>query len=205
MRKRYTKQGCAGKRSRKKRQKGQAGKGRTVQLVLDPEELVAMMQDSLTNFATEMGLKVACLLLEDEVDQRCGSRYERVPQRTVTRYGHQRGVAVIAGQKLPIRRPRMRYTQQCGDLPAGRVEPVEWLGIEENVGGRHREETSQWLEKAARRPANRRPSSSICGRRWKRTGSWRRLARRKREVTARSVTAAFMWEITSELEVLCKQ
>jgi transposase-like protein len=84
-------------------------------LVLDREELVAMMQDSLTSFATEMGLKVASLLLEDEVNQRCGFRYERMPERTVTRYGHQRGVAVIAGQKLPISRPRMRYTQQCGE------------------------------------------------------------------------------------------
>jgi len=83
--------------------------------VLDREELVAMMQDSLTSFATEMGLKVATVLLEDEVSRRCGSRYERVPERTVTRYGHQQGVAVIAGQKLPIPRPRMRYTQRCGE------------------------------------------------------------------------------------------
>jgi transposase-like protein len=74
-----------------------------------------MMQDSLTSFATEMGLKVASLLLEDEVAQRCGQRYERLPERTVTRYGHQRGVAVIAGQKLPIPRPRIRYTRQCGE------------------------------------------------------------------------------------------
>ena len=84
-------------------------------MVLDREELVAMMQDSLTSFATEMGLKVATVLLEDEVNQRCGQRYERVPGRTVTRYGHQGGVAVIAGQKLPIVRPRMRYTRQCGE------------------------------------------------------------------------------------------
>jgi transposase-like protein len=84
-------------------------------LVLDREELVAMMQDSLTSFATEMGLRVATLLLEDEVNRHCGRRYERVPERTVTRYGHQRGVAVIAGQKLPIRRPRVRYTRQCGE------------------------------------------------------------------------------------------
>jgi transposase-like protein len=83
--------------------------------VLDREELVAMMQDSLTSFATEMGLKVATVLLEDEVNRRCGSRYERVPERKVTRYGRQRGVAVIAGQKLPIQRPRMRYTQRCGE------------------------------------------------------------------------------------------
>ena len=67
------------------------------------------------DFATKMGLKVASLPLEDEVHRRCGSRYERVPERTVTRYGHQRGVAVIAGQKLPIPRPRMRYTRQCGE------------------------------------------------------------------------------------------
>jgi len=115
MRKRYRKRGSVGKASRKQRRKRQAGRDRTVQLVLDREELVTMMQNSLTSFATEMGLKVAQLLLEDEVNQRCGLRYERVPERTVTRYGHQRGVAVIAGQKLPIPRPRMRYTQQCGE------------------------------------------------------------------------------------------
>ena len=115
MRKRYTKQGSVGKASKKQRRKVQAGRERTVQLVLDREELVTMMQDSLTSFATEMGLKVASLLLEDEVNQRCGLRYERVPERMVTRYGHQRGVAVIAGQKLPIPRPRMRYTRQCGE------------------------------------------------------------------------------------------
>jgi transposase-like protein len=83
--------------------------------VLNPEEVVAMLQDSLTDFATEMGLRVARLLLEDEVNQRCGSRYERVPERTVTRYGRQQGVVVIAGQKLPVQRPRIRYTQRCGE------------------------------------------------------------------------------------------
>jgi putative transposase len=115
MRKRYTKRGSVGKASRKERRKRQIGRDRTVQLVLEREELVTMMQDSLTGFATEMGLKVAQLLLEDEVSRRCGLRYERTPERTVTRYGHQRGVAVIAGQKLPIPRPRMRYTRQCGE------------------------------------------------------------------------------------------
>ncbi len=115
MRKRYTKRGSVRKASRKERPASQAGKAREIQLVLNREELVALMQDSLTSFATEMGLRVATLLLEDEVSQLCGQRYERVPERTVTRYGHQRGVAVIAGQKLPISRPRMRYTRHCGE------------------------------------------------------------------------------------------
>ncbi len=113
--KRYTKQGNLRKASRKEQRKRQAEQTGVVQLILDRVELVAMMQDSLTSFATELGLKVATLLLEDEVNQRCGVRYARVPERSVTRYGHQRGVAVIAGQKLPITRPRMRYTRQCGE------------------------------------------------------------------------------------------
>ena len=116
MRKRYTKRSSFRKASRKERRKRQAGEGRQVQLVLDPEEVVAMMQDSLCDFATEMGLRVARLLLDDEVNQRCGSGYERVPERRVTRYGRQRGVVVIAGQKLPVQRPRIRYTQRCGEV-----------------------------------------------------------------------------------------
>ena len=115
MRKRYTKRGSVRKASRKERRKRQPEKTREIQLMLDPAEAMAMLQDSLTDFATEMGLKVARLLLDDEVNQCCGFRYERVPERQVTRYGQQRGMVVIAGQKLPVERPRIRYTQRCGE------------------------------------------------------------------------------------------
>lgn len=115
MRKGYRKRGSVGKGSRKQRRARQAGQGRAIQLRLDPEEMVAVLHESVTEFATEIGLKVASLLLEDEVEQRCGPRYEHRPDRTATRYGHQRGVAVMAGQKLPIERPRMRYTQRSGE------------------------------------------------------------------------------------------
>ena len=102
MRKRYTKRGSVGKASRKQRRKRQAGENRTVQLVLDREELVAMMQDSLTDFATEMGLKVASLLLEDEVHQRCGSRYRKST-----------GTSFRGNSMQPTTRPTM--TKPCGD------------------------------------------------------------------------------------------
>ena len=119
MRKRYTKRTSCRKASRKEWRKGQTGKARQVQLTLDAEEVLTMLRDSLTAYATEIGLKVARLVLDDEVTQRCGARYERVRERTVTRYGRQRGVVVIAGQKLPIQRPRIRYTQRCGECRAG--------------------------------------------------------------------------------------
>jgi len=90
--------------------------GREVQLLLDRDELLALMQDSLEGLAVELGLLVASALLEDEVTRLCGRRYERQPGRRHTRYGHQRGVATLAGQKLPIDRPRVRLTDGGGEV-----------------------------------------------------------------------------------------
>jgi len=82
MRKGYRKWTSRDKRVRRQWRKAQTGKARQLQLVLDAEEVLAMLQDSLTDYATEIGLKVAGLLLEDEVNQQCGLRYERVRERT---------------------------------------------------------------------------------------------------------------------------
>ena len=128
MRKRYTRRGSCRKGSKEQRRARQAGKARQIQLLLDPEEMVAMLQQSVNDFATEVGLRVARLLLEDEVEQRCGPRYERTAERTMTRYGRQAGVVVIAGQKVPIKRPRVRYTQRCGEVDLenyGRLQSPE--------------------------------------------------------------------------------
>jgi putative transposase len=87
-----------------------------VQLPLCHEELMAMMQNSLESFATEMGLRIAGKLLEEEVLRRCGPRYEHRALRDLTRYVRQRGVVTLAGQKLPIERPRVRRTNGQGEV-----------------------------------------------------------------------------------------
>lgn len=46
----------------------------------------------------------------------------------MTRYGQQQGVVVIAVQKLPIQRPRVRYTRCCGEAELesyGRLQSPE--------------------------------------------------------------------------------
>jgi putative transposase len=86
-------------------------------LPLDREDLLVLMQDSLESLALERGLLVASGLLEDEVTRLCGLRYQRQPGRTHTRYGHQRGVATLAGQKVAIERPRVRHTDGRGEVP----------------------------------------------------------------------------------------
>ena len=88
---------------------------REVQLPLSVEALVELSRQSLSSFAVEVGLKVAQCLLEDEVTQRCGQRHERLPNRHQTRFGHQRGFITIAGQKVSVEKPRVRYTDDRGE------------------------------------------------------------------------------------------
>jgi putative transposase len=115
MRERYSKS------NRGRKQSGRAGRPRRiaqqavaqaqqVQLPLSIEGLVELARQSLSSFAVEVGLKMAACLLEDEVTRRCGPRYQRPAARSQTRYGHQGGYVTIAGQKLPLRKPRVRST-----------------------------------------------------------------------------------------------
>jgi hypothetical protein len=68
LRKQSGKRGVAGKQLKKVLADKQPEKDWNAPLVLDREELVDMLQDCLTDFATEVGLKVACLLFEKQVD-----------------------------------------------------------------------------------------------------------------------------------------
>lgn len=106
MSRRYSKSGLPCKRKEE---------AATLAVSLERPAILEMIRDELHQFATEMGLVVARELLEDEVTQRCGKRYQRDPQRQLVRYGHQRGVATLAGQKLPLARPRVRYRNGAGE------------------------------------------------------------------------------------------
>jgi transposase-like protein len=90
---------------------------RQIQLPLDREGLLELMQDSLEGLALELGLPVASSLLDGEVARLCGPRCQRQPNRSHTRYVHQRGVATLAGQKVAIERPRVRPTDGRGEVP----------------------------------------------------------------------------------------
>lgn len=89
--------------------------GLQVQLPLTWDETVAAMQDAVHSFAVELGQHVATRLLEEEVERLCGPKHSRPPGRAVSRHGHQAGFVVMAGQKLPIQRPRVRPTERRGE------------------------------------------------------------------------------------------
>jgi transposase-like protein len=105
-------------------QKGAKGEGSgsttttdVVQLSLDRSEVLRQMQEGLHQFGVKLGLELATMLMNDEVERLCGERYEHRPEREACRHGHQRGVITIAGQKLAIRKPRVRSTESGHEVP----------------------------------------------------------------------------------------
>ncbi len=117
MKRAYANRASSRKRiAQKRRTQAKAAAGE-IQLPLDRNELLVLMQDSLETLATELGLMLALGLMEDEVTRLCGQRYQRQPQRLHTRYGHQRGVATLAGQKVSIARPRVRHADGGREVP----------------------------------------------------------------------------------------
>src|SRR5436309_16063296 len=96
------------------KQFGREGKRRStgredaVQLTLDRAEVLREMQEGLHRFGVTLGLEIAALMMKDEVERLCGTRYEHRPEREATRHGRQRGVITIASQKIGIERPRVR-------------------------------------------------------------------------------------------------
>ena len=107
--------------------------GQQVLAALDQDEVLGLLKEGLHNLGVEIGRLVAVGLLEDEVEQLCGGRYQHHPQKRVaTRHGGQRGWAVLAGQKVPLDRPRVRHTDGRGEA---QLEVYRLLQNPENLGG----------------------------------------------------------------------
>lgn len=95
--------------------------GEPQQMMLDRGELLRQLQRSVHSFGAEVGLIVAQQLLAEEVRDKCGERHQRTADRVGQRYGTQRGVITIAGQKLPVKRPRVRSSRREVELDTYRL------------------------------------------------------------------------------------
>jgi putative transposase len=93
-----------------------AGNEDMICVPLDRIEVQRLLSEGLHEFALEMSRQVAVSLLEDEVLRLCGKAHVPVADRQMTRHGHQSGWVAIAGQKLTVPRPRVRYTTDRGEV-----------------------------------------------------------------------------------------
>ncbi len=81
---------------------------RSVQLTLPIAEILAGVSDAVERVAGEAGLLVIKALIDEEVEQLAGKRYEHQESRQAQRWGRQESHVVFSGKKVPFKRPRVR-------------------------------------------------------------------------------------------------
>jgi transposase-like protein len=82
----------------------------SVQMVLPLAEMMGWLRKGVGELVRQAGLQLMELLMEEEVRELAGERSQRQPERTVSRWGRERGYCVVMGQKVPVQRPRVRTT-----------------------------------------------------------------------------------------------
>lgn len=80
----------------------------TFQLVLPMPELMHELAGAIEETVTQAGLPMIKALIDEEVENKVGSRYAHNNQRQAFRWGTEEGSIVFAGRKIALERPRIR-------------------------------------------------------------------------------------------------
>ena len=79
-----------------------------IQMVLPLAEIVGLLQQGVGNLLREAGLALMHLVMDEEVKSLAGERHRQHEGRRARRWGKEDGYCVVDGQKVPIRRTRLR-------------------------------------------------------------------------------------------------
>lgn len=94
-----------------------------LELPLSRDDMWSMLQEGLMEFAMEAGLSLARQVIEEEVLGIAGERSSR--RGTAYRHGSQGGYVVMAGQKFPLSRPRVRSRDGSGEVELKSYEQLQ--------------------------------------------------------------------------------
>src|SRR5438874_3267730 len=83
-----------------------------VQMVLPLAEMVGWLRKGVGELIRQAGLQLMELLMEEEVRELVGERSRPQPDRTANRWGSEQGYCVVMGQKVPVKRPRVRTVEE---------------------------------------------------------------------------------------------
>lgn len=96
-------------------------KNPAVQLVLPMVEILTLAKQGAGELIRQTGLQLILLAMAQEVEALTGARYERSPGRQARRWSQEDGFVVVDGQKVPLRRQRLRG-QGGGEVRLGTYE-----------------------------------------------------------------------------------
>src|SRR5271169_2839620 len=80
----------------------------SIQMIFPMAEVVGLLQEGVGHLLREAGLVLMNLVMEEEVRHLAGERHQQHPERRAHRWGKEDGYCVVDGQKVPIRRTRLR-------------------------------------------------------------------------------------------------
>ena len=89
-----------------------------VQLLLPSVEIALAMKQGVGALIRQAGLQLMQLVMERDVEQMLGPRYQQAESRPGWRWGKEQGWWRIDGQKVPLDRMRVRNVDG-GDIPLG--------------------------------------------------------------------------------------
>ena len=92
-----------------------------IQMILPLADVLGMLQQGLGNLLREAGLALMQTVMEEEVRHLAGERHQQHEGRRAHRWGTEKGYCVVDGQKVPIRRTRLR-TADKGEQRLGSYE-----------------------------------------------------------------------------------
>ena len=103
-----------------------------IQFALPLPEVVALVQQGLMQLALASFTRLAEEVMLWEVSSLTGPKHQVSAQRENVRWGAQTGYCVVAGQKVPLRRPRVRDTRQR-EVPLGSYEMLQQASLMEDA------------------------------------------------------------------------
>jgi transposase-like protein len=104
-----------------------------IQMVLPMAEIVGLLQQGVGHLLREAGLALMSLVMEEEVRHLAGERHEQRPDRRAHRWGKEDGYCVVDGQKVPLKRTRLR-TKDKREQRLGSYEMFQRSGpLEDSV------------------------------------------------------------------------
>ena len=77
-------------------------------MIFPMAEVVGLLQEGVGHLLREAGLALMNLVMEEEVRHLAGECHQQHSARRAHRWGKEDGYCVVDGQKVPIRRTRLR-------------------------------------------------------------------------------------------------
>ncbi len=112
MSRKYAKRRCRSRRKSAKDLDGQVREldteGATVQLSLPINEILAGVHGAVREVCGTAGLLIMQALIDDEVEQKAGTKYKHDDDQGAVRWGEEESYLHLAGKKVPTKRPRLR-------------------------------------------------------------------------------------------------